>query len=365
MKRFWNRIFSLDYETSIWVEEEDLGKEKEIVFFHNQPPFVIKIPQDLRRQTTLYFKGCGKTFLNKTGDFILHVWLNRGEDNRKSLWLSESSARQGADKKLFTGEKVITMVIPPRSYNGLTIRLKGYGREQAVSRRAPTLKKKRRGNLYVQLYMFPDRVPPNYGSFDTLSTENMALEGWVYRRFDEIVDKIGWSFFNVKPVQADLVADQFNESSWIGIFHTLVQHLNLNSLDIRLETSNSISNPGSCQKTANIRDNRFLGYYYEIILNKEFLDNPFSIAAILAHELCHVVYAERIDASSMAGNVIKTDKGRLDDERSVDLLVFMFKIGEFQLRVARDTHLTFGYFNQEVFERIQVIAAKKLNSIRH
>ena len=365
MKYFWDRVFSLDYETSIWVEEEDLGKEKEMIFFHNQRPTVIKIPQDLMRETTLYLKGCGKTFGNKAGDLILHVWLNRGEDDRKSLWLSESSARQGKDKKLFTGKKVITMVIPPRSYHGLTIRLKGYGREQAVSQRAPTLKKKKRGNLYVKLCVFPDRVPPNYGSFDALSTENMALEGWVYRRFDEIVDKIGWCFFNVEPIQAELVADLFNESGWRGIFNTLVQHLNLTSLDIRLETSYSISSPGSCQKAANVRENRFLGYYYEIMINKEFLDNPFSIAAILAHELCHVVYAEHIDATSMAGNVVKTAEGKLDDERSVDLLVFMFKIGEFQLRVARDEHLTLGYFNQEIFERIQVIASKKLNSIRH
>jgi hypothetical protein len=51
----------------------------------------------------------------------------------------------------------------------------------------------------------------------------------------------------------------------------------------------------------------------------------------------------------------------LEEEHTVDLLVFMFKIGEFQLRVARDKRLTFGYFNQEVFERMQVIVSKKLN----
>jgi len=361
MKRFWDRIFSLDHESSIWVEEEDLGKE--VVFFYERQRYVTKIPQDLQGMTTLYLKGYGKTFRNRTGDFILHVWLNRGQDNGKSLWLSESSARRGTDKKLFTGEKLITMVIPPRSYHGLTIRLKGYGLEAATSPRAPTLKQKRRGNLYVKLCVYPDRTPPNYGSFDTLSTENMVFEGWVYRRFDEIVDKIGWSFFNVKPIQAELVADLFNESGWMSIFHTLVQHLNLDTLDIRLITSDSISNPGICQKRANIQDNKILGYYYQITINEKFLDNPFSIAAILAHELCHVVYAEHIDSTSMAGNVIKTDKRMLEDERSVDLLVFMFKIGEFQLRVAREKHLTLGYFNQEIFDRIQVIASKKLNSV--
>ena len=47
-------------------------------------------------------------------------------------------------------------------------------------------------------------------------------------------------------------------------------------------------------------------------------------------------------------------------EQTVDLLVFMFKIGEFQLRVSRDQRLAIGYFNQGVFERMQVIVSRKL-----
>lgn len=35
---------------------------------------------------------------------------------------------------------------------------------------------------------------------------------------------------------------------------------------------------------------------------------------------------------------------------------------EFQLRVARDRRLTLGYFNQEVFDRMQVIVSKKMSS---
>lgn len=361
MKTFWGSIFSLDREKSIWVEEEDLGKE--IIVYFRQHPYFVKIPKDLNGQKNIRLSGQGKTFGNKRGDFILHVWLNRGEDDRKILWLSESAARNGTDKKIYTGEKIITMVIPPRSHNGLTIRLKGFGKEPISSPHAPVLQqKKKRGNLFVELHVYPDRIPPNYGSFDTLSTENMALEGWVYRRFDEIVQKLSWSSFTGNPMQAQVVADLFNTSGWRSIFRALVDHLDLTSLDIRLTTSDSISKPGSCEKTAKIQNNKAVGYYYRITISEKFLDDPFSIAAILAHELCHVVYAERIDTTSMAGNVIKPDKRTLEDERSVDLLVFMFKIGEFQLRVARDKHFTFGYFNQEIFERIQVIATKKLNS---
>jgi hypothetical protein len=101
-----------------------------------------------------------------------------------------------------------------------------------------------------------------------------------------------------------------------------------------------------------------------ITINENFLDNPFSVAAILAHELCHVVYGEKIDGTPKSpGYIVKSEKATLEEERTVDLLVFLFKIGEFQLRMARDTRLTLGYFNQEVFERMQGIVSRKLKSV--
>jgi hypothetical protein len=57
------------------------------------------------------------------------------------------------------------------------------------------------------------------------------------------------------------------------------------------------------------------------------------------------------------------EKERLENERMVDLLVFMYRMGEFQLRVARDRRLTLGYFNQKIFERMQVIVSKKIDSV--
>ena len=118
--------------------------------------------------------------------------------------------------------------------------------------------------------------------------------------------------------------------------------------------------PGSCERTATARDNAPLIYSYRITINSRFLDNPFSAAAILAHELCHVLYSEKIDdAPKSLGVPLKTEKASLEEERTVDLLVFMFGLGEFQLRVAHDTRLTLGYFNQVVFDRMQVIVARQ------
>jgi hypothetical protein len=359
MKKYWNTLFGLDYERSIWVGQDDLGTEKAITLNHKQ--YRVTIPQTINKHVILRLRGFGKTRDNQTGDLFLHVWLNKGEDINQSLWLSEASAKNGVHKVLLSGEKKLIVVVPPKSYNGLTIRAKGLGQSPDFNWRAPFLDRKR-GNLLVKLFVYPDTVTPNYGSFETLSTENMALEGWVYQKIDDVIHKIGKSSFLVNPIRADTIADLFNERGWRGIFHALVVHLKLTHLNIELIKSDSISLPGSCQKFVTYQNNVSVSHKYTITIKEQLLDHPFFIAAIMAHELCHVIYSERIaDNPTSVGYGTQAGKVSLEEERAVDLLVFMYKIGEFQLRVARDKRLTLGYFNQEVFERMQGIVSRKLN----
>jgi hypothetical protein len=359
MKKVWNTIFGLDIERSIWVEEEDLGREK--VFYYKEHRYFVKIPPRINKHITLRLRGLGKKRFKKAGNLYLHVWLNKGEDIHKSLWLSESSAKKGVDKKIEVDSKIITMIVPPNSHHGLTIRLRGYGREGHFGPHAPALARKKRGNALVKLFVYPDCITPHYGSFENLSTDSMALEGWLYRYVDEVIQKVGQTSFRVNSLRAETIADLFNEGGWRKIFAALIGHLQLDHLLIELKTSVPDSLPGTCQRTVQFRNNLPAFSNYVITINEKFLDNPFAVAAILAHELCHVVYGEKIaDTPKSSGYVAKSDKATLDEERTVDLLVFLFKMGEFQLRLARDTRLTFGYFNQEVFERMQGIVAKKL-----
>jgi hypothetical protein len=193
----------------------------------------------------------------------------------------------------------------------------------------------------------------------------MALEGWVYRKYDEVIRKLGQSSLPVDPIRASAIADLFNAAGWRSIFDALVNHLALNNLCIDAAKSAATPLPGSCERTAAVENNRVTRYNYRITIKEQFCDNPFSIAAIIAHEPCHVVYSERIDDTPKPvgnGYVINSKEAALEAERTVDLLVFLFKMGEFQLRVARDKRLTLGYFDQEVFERIQVIVSRKLSS---
>jgi hypothetical protein len=359
MKSFLDTLFGLDEEHSIWIENEELGTEKLIQ--HRKKRYRVKIPENIQKKVILRLKGIGKKRGHKTGDLYLHVWLNRGEDIWTNLWLSETSARNGESQRLRLTDRNIRVKIPRGSSHGQVIRLKGLGREPNPRSKVPPTERKP-GNLMIRLCIYPDTVSPKYGSFGTLTTDDMFLEGWVFLKFDQIIQKIGKAEFPSAPIKADLVAENFNLHGWRGVFQILLDYLKLTDMAIEIKKSSTLSAPGMCEKTLITQDNH-TSRKYSITIHQQFLDHPFSIAAILAHELCHVVYCEKIQspADSSAYN-FQNKKASLEEERTVDLLVFMYQLGEFQLRVARDKRLTIGYFNQTIFDRIQVIVSKKMAS---
>jgi hypothetical protein len=362
MRKFFKSLFNLDLERSICVKQEILGGEK--VIRHRDKRYRVKIPPKINKKITLRLKGLGKKRGAKIGDLYLHIWLNKGENTHKNLWISETSARSGTKKLIRIGGRKIWITIPPYSYSGLTIRLKGLGKEPKFSRQVSAAKKIR-GNLMVKLFTFPDQITPSYGTLETLTTSDMYLEGWVYRKFDEVIKNIGYKSLPSCPLEAEHVADIFNQSGWRGVFQTLLDHVNLKNTIILLDKSNTLSRPGRCEGTQTTSSNN-TAYKpkYQITINENFIDNPFSTAAILAHELCHVIHAEKIlKGSTPMSSSQDQGKELLENERMVDLLVFMYRMGEFQLRVARDSRLTLGYFNQKIFERMQVIVSKKIDSV--
>lgn len=368
---------NLDYKRSIWVEEEQLGKDKVII--HKKKKIKFKIPQEIKRKVVLRLKGLGKTKDDKIGNLLLYIWLNKGQDIKKTLWLSETSAKNGAPKKLrlFEDKRTETFIevfknfittlryknkiqvfVPKGSHNGSVLRLKGLGEKLSFRWDFPLLHRQR-GDLLIELCVYSDDIMPNYRSFEMLDTDDIALEGWIYQKIDEIIGKLGKSTFWLNTFNADRVADLFNEKGLLSIFHALVNHLKLANFNIGVTESSLISLPGKCEKNSILRDNDSESrYYYKITINQKFLSDPFAITAILSHELCHIIYSENFE-ELILGYGLTSQERTLKEEHMVDILVFMFRLGEFQLRVSRDKRLTFGYFNQEIFERIQVIVSKK------
>ena len=115
--------------------------------------------------------------------------------------------------------------------------------------------------------------------------------------------------------------------------------------------------PGQCRREIRTQGGQVVSSRNEISIRSEFLDDPFAVVAILAHELCHLIFARHLAPGP--AHFSQPGPELLEEERTVDILVFMFHLGEFQMRVARQRRFTLGYFNQTLFERLQVILSRK------
>jgi hypothetical protein len=207
-----------------------------------------------------------------------------------------------------------------------------------------------KGDLVVKVRVFPATVTPRFRPVEALSTEDMALEGWVYRQRDELKQILGE--FSRPPLTATEVADKFNLGGWRSVAKLVLDYVEARGRwSIKFEEVEQLPDLGQCQKYVNTVNGATTSNSFVIRIRSEFTSDPFAVAAILAHELCHIIEDKKL--SRRALNAVPL-KGRelMEMERKVDLLVFFHQLGEFQMRVARQSQKTFGYFNQEVFERI-------------
>jgi hypothetical protein len=191
-----------------------------------------------------------------------------------------------------------------------------------------------------------------------MSDEELVMEGWVYRRIDFVLEKLGHETFRLPSLTAREVANRFNEGGWRALAKALVARLGLGTTSLSFIASSKLEVPGQCSRSVRkASSGRVLSCRYDISIRRDFLDDPFAVVAILAHELCHTIYSGRLapspDYISQPGSEL------LEEERTVDLLVFMFQLGEFQMRVARQRRFTLGYFDQSLFERMQAILGRK------
>jgi hypothetical protein len=348
-------MHALNEDQSLWITEEQLGSVQTLK--HRGRSVQYRLPKEIERKVTLRFRGYGRSQNNEQGDLLLHVQVDRGQDLEAVLWLSEREARAGAQKNLLHRKQLAGITVPAASADRQVVRVKGLGGKSPFHWGLP-LFGRRRGDLLVKLRVFPDRVVVSYRSVDCLGTEDLALESWIYRRTDFILEKVGQDPFSLAPITAEDVADLFNERGWLGLARHLAARLNLGAVPISFEESGSLPVPGQCQKQVVSRNGGSrTAPHFTIILHSRFADDPFAATAILGHELCHVLEASILAEDPAAAP--PQGAALTEMERTVDLLMFFFGLGEFQMRVARERRLTLGYFNQELFERMQVIFSRK------
>lgn len=351
MTGFLEHLLATDIHRTTYIAKEDVGKE--ILLVAEDRRYLVKIPPGMNDRITLRLRGLGKKRFWRSGDLFLHVWVNQGKDSHRTVWISDAAARDGTEIVLQLEHEKVLVRIPPSAKPGLWIRLRGLGEKPAVDESDPP-NVIRRGNLYLRVAVYPERIRPVCGSFEQLSTDAMAMEGWIYTHFDEIDRKLAHPFPWRNSLPVGRVVDEFHQSGWKGIFDALVDHLGVNNCPIEIKPTGTIAEAGKCETTMTRQEGRAAGFRHRIFINEKFIANPFTVAAILSHELCHVIYAEKIGEPTGFGG-----RDTKDIERSVDLLVFLYNLGEYQLRVARESGMRLGYFNQENFERIAVILRNK------
>jgi len=360
MNTIYHQLFKVDINRTMYIRKDEIGKEINIL--HNKRTYCVKIPKEINTNITIRLHGLGKKRMWGTGNLLLHIWVNQGNDVYKSIWVSEELSQKGTEVILQLKYERIQVIIPKNSRRGLKIRLKGLGEKPIIDENDPPIYIIR-GDLYLQIFTYPERIFSIYRSFDDLSTEAMALEGWIYIHIEEIQNKIkGWLPGN-REIQIGHLVNEFNNSGWIGIYNHLRKYLLLDKIDIQVEETEKFTEPGRCECFRMTQSSNITYCSYTIFINKAFVDNPFTVAAILSHELCHIIYSEvivgRLGSINKEGDIKKES---IEIERTVDLLVFLLNLGEFQLRVARDKRLSLGYFNQDNFERmISILENKGIN----
>jgi hypothetical protein len=354
MDRFIRKFVNVDIEKTLYITRNEIGKEIPAVL--NNKQYKIKIPPNVRNTVTLKLDKLGKKQFGVTGDLFLHIWVNQGEDIFKNIWVSDTLAKKGTEIVLQLKYEKIKLTIPQNSRNGMTIKLTGLGEKPMINIEKPP-PKITRGDLYLLLFTYPEHIFSTYGSFDNLSDEAMALEGWIYNHIDDIKLKLRSKLPWKKEMKAEYVVSEFNCFGYKGIFNYLREYLDLQRIIMNIEQSDSMREPGRCETRIMTQGGMTINSSHKIFINKALADDPFTSAAILSHELCHIVYSEYI-----GGRNVGNTTSQMDIERSVDLLVFLFNLGEFQLRVARDMRLSLGYFNQENFERMMTIIQRRGSS---
>lgn len=272
------------------------------------------------------------------------------------LWLSATQAAEGGVYSWGCAPEVRVRV-PPGVAEGTQLCLRGQGQSPSLLRRICSWNASR-GDLRLRVRTFLETVAPRIPDVEELSTEALAAEAWIYRNLDELRRMLGPRIPASEPSALE-VAARFNAAGWSGVGQLLLDHLRLRHAEILLTASGELSLPGQCRTDAREEDG-VVNKRYEIRVQEAMVQEPFLVTAVLAHELCHVIKSEWLTPKAPGEPGLESDeRARLEEERTVDLLVFMYGLGEFQVRAAEENRFTLGYFDQQNFLRMLCRAKRR------
>ena len=282
----------------------------------------------------------------------------------RCIWVSDQVAASGGTVEVPVGNRTLSVKIPPDA-KGRRLRLRKGGELPLLRRllqydRPDTLLRIRTydGNVNVlpvsvldtdtEVLTCQAKISRHV---DWLETSRRVHYEWVSDRFE--LHKAELSF--------DSVAQAYNRG---GNKHVLTRiHEHLGSCgDVELGAPQELSGDdvGRCEIERTEWQDSLTGLSrdetrrYRIVYDERFESNLPMVAAILSHELCHVVYDIYYDRAATYFRTSSPSAPSPDEiqemEERVDTLVCMTGLSRFQIAASRETGRAIGYYPQQAFE---------------
>ena len=369
-----NDIYFL-YNKTYLLSEEEVDK-KEINYTYKGKVYKVKLPLiEPQKEVKIRLKKIGP----EGKDLILKLFYNKGAKQYVEHWVEKTALNKGYMGKINIENRVTDFIIDNSNlYSGIVLRNKG---------KLPFLltilfrDRQYRGDVVVKLISYNSDILSGHSFFYNLTDQCLKEENKIFEKASAILrkkyDYINKVWQGQKNVHAVKVAEAYNHNGILGVFNLLKEYLRINDC-VKLSVSNLINEPGRCSCkmiTTTSRSNYSYiesktQYFedYEIIINQKYINNPFFVASILAHELCHIVYnkyfytAEKFSGGFYRNSVWDSDASTCDMEQTVDILTFVLGLGEYRIR-AKFYGVFFGYLQEPIFHNLFYFANHNVKEI--
>ncbi len=352
---------------TVWIDDRDIGRRRSIRVDGRTVAFIV--PSFEGPTHELRLPGAGRTTVARTGHVLLTLRRIRGETQSRNVWISADERASGTYIDVRTSAGVLKVRVPPGHPAGRILRLREAGPLPDAGTHEPP-PSTRRGDVLLRVLYYTPVLQLRQSSPDELTTEQLALEAMARRRFDEFAKAIPAHFLSKPPLPVARVVDAFNLDGWTAVCACVIGHLEMAAYSIDPPTAESLPprTAGRCESAVFRPSGRMT---HRIAIDIGLIESPFAVAAVCAHELCHVISNEHLrshESIAKRGVILEGSAvGSADieqEEQRVDFMVCCVGLGHFQVYTRRTAEIHMGYYDQQLFERLIGVAMRLTNTRR-
>lgn len=302
---------------------------------------------------------------------IIRVRYNKGKTVAKNCWIGKNSLTQSYETVIRVGNRVIKFKVDENANQTYKQKLCSLGILPKISLFS-IFRKKYRGDVIVKFHTYDDTLKVFVPKYESLSNTDLLDEKLGKSKINSLV-KSNSNLFDPKKslenkIDNEELVRQFNIYGVKGVFKTIKNHV-LKGVKVKFSINPGLIEPGVCKSV--IKTTTCYGPYsalptvskeftkFHIEINPSYIHNPFVAAAVISHELCHVInnrylnshYGSGFAFSSFSEYSKYSNFDKTDEEKTVEVLTIINGLGEYQLRACTFGYIM-GYFSPKVFLRL-------------